>query len=199
MRLDTCTMIVVGLWIMAVTSGTAHAGDHKVVDEAKLFSSDAVRYTSPILDQIHDQLHHDLMIETFASIPEDLRPLQAREEKATFYNNWVISEARKHGVNGVFILVTKDPPHVQVGVGNKTRENDFTLADRDELVGQLADAFHKGSFNDGLLDAARFVRKAMARNEKVKLPPDTQPVHVSAATAPATSPTSRAAAGESNK
>lgn len=153
----------------------AGAGEHQVRDEAHVFPPDMVNRVDRVLDQIHDQLHKDLMVETFPSIPDELRQTLERQGAQEFYNNWIITEARRLGVNGVFILITKDPPHLQVGVGKETREKAFTVADRDQLVQPLADAFRNGDFGGGLLHAAQFVRDTMAKNLGITLVPDSQP------------------------
>jgi uncharacterized membrane protein YgcG len=98
----------------------------------------------------------------------------------------VNTEARKLGVNGVFILISKVPPHIQVGVGLETRTKAFTFKDRDELVDRMIENFHNRQFDKGLMDAVNFVRQRMAANLGLPLPKEvatTQPT-----SAPATEP-----------
>jgi uncharacterized membrane protein YgcG len=180
--------IVTGMGVLA-GAGTARAGEHEVRDDAGLFRPGFVKLADEVLDDIHARTNKDLMIQTFPTIPEEMRATAQQQDKQGFYDHWVISEARAHNVNGVFILITKDPPHIQVGVGKETREKAFTFKDRDELVAKLAEDFHDHQFDRGLMDAANFVRQRMASNQGIPVPRE----------APTTQPASAPVANETNK
>lgn len=148
-----------------LTAGAvAAAGIHQVWDEAHFAKPQSVSQIDQILAEIHDRFSKDLMIETFPCIPEDLKQKYQEQGKEKFYEGWTRSEAFQLGVNGVMVLVTGDPPHLQVEVGLDTRQKAFTLDDRNELVEVLVRAFEKKDFNGGMLQAAQFVRDRMARN-----------------------------------
>ena len=180
--------ILVGVGVLA-GAGTARAGEHQVRDDAGLFRPGFVKLADEVLDDIHARTNKDLMIETFPTIPDQMRASAQQQDKQGFYDHWMISEARAHNVNGVFILITKDPPHIQVGVGKETREKAFTFKDRDELVDKLTDNFRDHQFDRGLMEAANFVRQRMASNLGIPLPKQT----------PTTQPTSAPVASETNK
>lgn len=142
----------------------ASAGIHQAWDEAHFVKHQTLDKINQVLQEIRDHSGKDLMIETFASIPDDLKPNLQKDGKDKFYATWARSEAYQLGVNGVIILITGDPPHLQIEVGRDTQNKAFTLADRDELVKKLADAFSAKDFDGGLLMAAQFVRDRMAQN-----------------------------------
>jgi uncharacterized membrane protein YgcG len=169
------------------TSRPAVAGVHQVWDEAHFVKLATIEQVDQVLDAIHDRFGKDLMIETFASIPDDLKATLQKDGKEKFYEGWSITEGRELGVNGVLILVTGDPPHIQVTVGLDTRKKAFTLADRDELLAQLATSFRAKDFDGGMTHAAQFVQDRMARNLGGAAPA-TQP-----ASQPAALPTTRPA------
>jgi uncharacterized membrane protein YgcG len=150
--------------VVIAMAGIASAGIHQVWEEAHFVKVQTVDQIDLVLADIHERFGKDLMIETFASIPDDLKPNVQKDGKEKFYETWTRSEAYQLGVNGVMILITGDPPHLQVEVGSDTQKKAFTLADRDELVKNLAGAFRQKKFDDGLLAAAEFVRDRMARN-----------------------------------
>ena len=167
------------------SNGTARAGEHQVRDDAGLFRPGFVKLADEVLDDIHARTGKDLMIESFPTIPDEMKESAGRQDKQAFYDHWVISEARAHNVNGVFILITRDPPHIQAGVGKETREKAFTFKDRDELVEKLTEAFREHQFDRGLMDGANFVRQRMASNLGISLPkevPTTQPASAPSAT-----------------
>ena len=174
-------------------ASAAPAGIHQAWEEAHFAKPQTIEQISQILEDIHARFGKDLMIETFPSIPDDLKPALQKDGKETFYEKWTRSEAYQLGVNGVMILITGDPPHLQVEVGTSTREKAFTLADRDELVKKLAERFRNKDFDNGLLEAAQFVQERMGKNLGVggAVEPVTRPATVPAAptTRPAASPT----------
>ena len=166
---------------IALGAPLSRAGVHQVWDQAHFVSQQTIDQVDAILDDIHQRFGKDLMIETFASIPDDLKPNLQKDGKDHFYQTWTRSEADQLGVNAIMILITGDPPHLQIEVGTETQKKIFTIADRDELVQRLAGEFRQKKFDDGLKDAAEFVRDRIAQN--AALPPATQP-----ATRPATQP-----------
>lgn len=173
------TFLVVAAMVASLAR-PAPAGIHQAWDEAHFVKVQTIEQIDQILDDIHARFGKDLMIETFASIPDDFKPNLEKEGKDKFYAGWTRSEAYQLGVNGVIILITGDPKHLQVEVGRETQTKAFTLADRDELIEKMADAFKAKDYDNGLLGAAQFVRDRMARNlgggGATPPPPATQPV-----------------------
>jgi len=151
-------------FVVMTLGGNAVAGVHHVWDEAHFLKPQSVSQIDQVLADIHGRFGKDLMIETFPSIPDDLKQRYQEQGKEKFYEGWTRSEAFQLGVNGVMVLVTGDPPHLQVEVGLETRQKAFTLDDRNELVDILVKAFEKKDFDGGMLQAAEFVRDRTARN-----------------------------------
>lgn len=149
--------------------GAARAGIHQTWDQAHFAKEQTLEQVNQILDEIHGRFGKDLMIETFASIPDDfkakLQEAQGKQGgKDQFYAGWTRAEAVQLAVNGVMILITGDTRHLQVEVGLQTQSRAFTLADRDELTEKMGELLHKNDFDGAMLLAAQFVRDRMARN-----------------------------------
>jgi len=132
----------------------------QVRDNAGFFSAGAVREADQIIRKIKADHGEDLLIETFATVP-DGTARQVKEmdggERNRYFERWAQRRAEEAGVNGVYVLICKDPGHVQVEVGNKTQRKAFTLGERDELMRLIRDRFKKKEYDAGLLDGARFV------------------------------------------
>jgi uncharacterized membrane protein YgcG len=156
------------------------AGVHQVWDEAHLFKAETLLDVEPVLLDIDAKYYKDLMIETFPSIPDDLKNAHSTQDMTKFYEGWSIVEGNALKVNGILIIITAQSRHLHVYVGLDTRKKAFTLADRDELVNLLTTAFKARNYDGGLLDGVKFVRDRMAKN--LAEAPATQP----------TSPTSQA-------
>ena len=117
--------------------GVCHAAAGGVVDNAGFFSEQAKSDATRSIADMERRYHKDLFIETFKEIPPELRNGVNVQDKAAagrICEKWALSLARQKGVNGVFVLLVKEPSHLQVLVGNDTQTLAFTLQNRDELV-----------------------------------------------------------------
>jgi uncharacterized membrane protein YgcG len=137
--------------------GRALGGIHQVWDQAHLFKYETIQQADEILQEIHDKYHKDLMIETFASIPDDFKGKLDQQGPDKFFDGWAMAEGQELHLNGLLILVCGQPRHIQVALGLATRQKAFTDADRSELVELI-------QFDKGLLDGIRFVRDRIEKN-----------------------------------
>jgi uncharacterized protein len=152
----------------------------EVRDEAGFFSADAIQKANEVIKEIHKDFKKDLLIETYKTLPADKleefkkveKDKAAREE---FFQKWARQRGKQAEVNGVIILITKEPGHLEIEVGNETQKRDFTNADRRELrdlmVGKFKDAAKakdetdkKKLHDEALLEGVRFVQKTMKSN-----------------------------------
>jgi hypothetical protein len=166
--------LLVGL--LATTALAAIVAE--VRDEAGFFSADAVRRANEVIDDIHRDFKKDLLIETFKTVPADKADEFKKLDKgahAKFYNDWAIQRARTAKVNGVYVLIVKDPGHLQVEVGNETREKAFTIENRNKLAEIMTrkfrdardakeDAEKQKIYDQALTDGVRYVFSTMKSN-----------------------------------
>lgn len=87
-----------------------------------------------------------------------------KEGRSKFFQEWANSRARRRRVEGVYILICKTPPHLQIEVGKQTEKEAFTIQDRNKLREILISAFGKKEYDRGLLEGAQFVAKALDDN-----------------------------------
>lgn len=164
----------------------ARAGIHQVWDPAHFFKAETLLEVDPILQDIDRKFYKDLMVETFPSIPDDLKRLYQEKGKEKFFQDWAAYEGGRIKLNGVLILISAEPRRVEVSIGLDTRRKAFTEADRVELVQHLTGAFSQGSFDKGLVDAVKFVQDRMDKNLSASA---TQPATQPGAASPTTRPT----------
>jgi uncharacterized membrane protein YgcG len=151
------------------------AGIHQVWDEAHFFKPETIVQVDQMLAGIHEKFHKDLMIETFASIPDDFKQKYQQDGKEKFFENWAASEGASLQLNGLIILVCGDPRHIQIELGKATRQKAFTEADRDELLRILTASFRSNDFDKGMISGAQFVHDRMEKNLTDVNPPTTRP------------------------
>lgn len=157
------------IWLLAplilLLSGIiSHAASNGVRDDAHFFSANAIQQANQVIQQIDQRHQKDLLIETVPTITADKKDEYDPQNKNTFFQRWADERAQQQGVNGVYILICKDPSHLQVEPGNKTRMRLFTLADRDQLSHRLLADFRQKQFDQGLMDAVQFVQQRMDTN-----------------------------------
>src|SRR3954471_12745086 len=118
------------------SAGTAQLAKADVRDGAGIFKPATVSKANEIISRIQEKHHKNMVVETFASAPagsEQKAKSKDEKERNEFFRDWAIRRAESVGVNGIYVLISKSPGHVQVVVGNETAKHDFTNADRDHL------------------------------------------------------------------
>lgn len=140
------------------------SAEPRIIDGGMFFGGEAVSEAEDVLRAVKLASGRDVVVETFAAVPEELREELARDGKDKFYEAWLNRLARRRGVRGVFVLMTREPGRVQVGVDRDTRQRVFTVADREALRDILVKGFRVKQFDRGLLDGVRFVRARIALN-----------------------------------
>ncbi len=71
--------------------------------------------------------------------------------------------ARRRRVEGIYVLISKTPPHLQIEVGKQTEKKAFTIEDRSKLREILISAFGKKEYDRGLLEASAIRRQGLRR------------------------------------
>ncbi|MFN4261517.1 MAG: TPM domain-containing protein [Gemmataceae bacterium] len=135
-----------------------------VRDQANFFNPAAVREADMGIQEIHRRFGKDLMIETFPAIPAGLKEKYEELGQATFFQDWARSRARDLQVNGIYVLICREPGRVQTEIGNETARQAFTPSNRQELTNILLTHFRDKNYDQGLLQAVAYVEKTMAAN-----------------------------------
>jgi TPM domain len=172
-RVLTATLL---LGLLSV-GGKAQAAVAEVRDEAHFFSAGAVAEANDSIKEIKQRYMKDLLIETIVLVPEDKKDeANSSDEKVKghFFANWAIQRARAQGVNGIYVLITREPGHVEVVVGNQTRTV-FPDEERHRLSQLLLTHFRQKEYDEGLRAAVKDVRSVLS----------TAPTTGTSATAPA--------------
>lgn len=145
-------------------AGRAAAVASEIKDGGKFFSDDAVKKTNEQIREIARKYDKDLLVETFATVPEDKVEKvkeMSRAEKDKFFDEWAKQRAEKAVVNGVYILVTKEPAHVHVEISGKAGTA-LPSAFRERLVERLLEDFRGKKFDEGLQGAVKLVQEKLA-------------------------------------
>ena len=136
----------------------------EVKDEAGFFSPEAVKKAIHEIVAIDQRYAKELVVETFKEIPADRKKDYSPDKRKEFFYKWAQERARANKVNGVYVLICKDPPHLQVEVGNETQKKAFTIKDRDKMAQMLLKQFREKKFDDGLAEAVKFFETTLKSN-----------------------------------
>jgi hypothetical protein len=139
----------------------------EIHDEGKFFSPDAIKQANDIIREISRQSGRDLLIETFPSVPADQADkvkAMSTDERTKFFRQWAEERARQAVVNGVYILVTKEPRHLEVLYTEKARDA-FGQEAYEKLRAELLKDFRAQQYDGGLLAAAKFVQERFAKSK----------------------------------
>ena len=170
------------LWLTAILAAfllatpPAWAAVPEVRDQTRLFRPETVEQADAILQDIKRVHNQELAIETYSSIPADRQAAwQAEsndpEKRTLFFAEWGRERFRALNVNGIYMLITKDPDHLQIEVGNVTVGRAFTMENRDRVDKIMVPRLERKDYDDALLAGVEYVRRAMNENLSGSAPP----------------------------
>ncbi len=137
-------VLVVGLAVC----GLVQAAPPEVKDDAGFFTPAAVSQANTNIQNIKRLYKKDLHLETFPEVPAELAEALAKDKKKTL-TDWAASQAVKNKVSGIYVLICKDPPHLEVLVDNATIKKAFPAKDRDNLARSLAGRLPRQKIRSG--------------------------------------------------
>lgn len=166
-RLGILTALLAG-------AGLAQAQSGAIRDTAAFFSETSKAEAGRNITELGRRFKKDLVIETFREIPEAMRQgvnLQDKPAVNRLFEQWTVQQAKQLRVNGIYILLTKDPAHLQVVVGDETQKNAFTLKDREALASLMLARLRAKQNDEALVEGVNFVTTTMASHAAARARP----------------------------
>lgn len=159
-------LLLGGLGLLAPTPiGAAGPPDgFRIRDQGKFFSKEALDKAEAVITTIKKDYKQDLLIETFAAIPEELKGKYDEKAKSAFFENWARQRYNREGVSGISLLLCRQPQYLFVEMGKDTEKRAFTPANRKELVTVITSRFKQQEFDQGLLAGVNFVRETLDKS-----------------------------------
>ena len=160
------TILALGLAVTTLLSTSISLADvGGIRDDGGFFSESAKSEASRKISEIQRKYKKDLLIETFKEIPDEIKQSVDLEDKAALgrlFEQWTVKQAKQQKVNGVYILLTKVPAHIQIVVGNETQNKAFTLMDRTNLTSLMLSKLRTKQNDEALSEGVNFVLTTMA-------------------------------------
>jgi uncharacterized membrane protein YgcG len=164
-RWAACAALLTGLWAW---NAALAAVAPEVRDDAKMFSPAALKKADEGIRKIFVDHDRDLLIETFASVPtEELEKVKAmdKSEKTTYFTRWAKERVSQRAVNGVYVLICKEPRFVRAGVVEKM-PHQFPKGFNEVVEETLIKEFKDGHFDEGLDHVVRLVQDKLEKQGK---------------------------------
>jgi hypothetical protein len=145
-----------------------------VHDEAKLFSKEAIEQANKTIVKIKEKHGKDLFIETIESGEKD-KDARAKWTKARFND---------FGIDGIYIVISKDPSFFRDFVGDNTRSNGYFTTGNIEKMNEILKGgiLKKDKRDEALIEVANYTLEVMNEHARAKgntpQPKKNQPVAV---------------------
>jgi hypothetical protein len=157
-------------WVGLVAGCLVLAGPARAIyppgvkDEGKFFTKEGLEKADKKVREIYAKYRKDVVVETYMSPPEGKALPEDREKRAEFYREWAEKRIKELGVNGVYILVTRKPPHLHMEVDELTRKKAFTQSDRNKAAKKMLAEFKDKKFDAGLMSALESIEESLKAN-----------------------------------
>ncbi len=158
-------LALAGLALVGLTSSARAAVSARVNDAGGFFSAAAIDQANAKIHAIRRDFGKDLLVETFAKIPDNLQARYQELGKARFFPEWADRRAAEARIVGVYIMLCRAPARLQVEVGKTTRLKAFPQSDHDRLVRQMLPLLSAKQYDQALLQAVDFVAAALRQNQ----------------------------------
>jgi hypothetical protein len=140
----------------------------EIRDDGKFFSAEAIKKADERIAAISRKYDRDVLIETFASVPdadkEKVKAMDAKE-RADYSLAWAKERAHKRVVNGVYILICKEPHILRIGVDER-EPHKFPAGTQAAIDKELVKELKEGHFDEGLDQVLKIVEDRLAAAKK---------------------------------
>lgn len=168
-RILLAPILMVGAWLIAGPAmAQSKSAARLVQDDAGMFSAKAKDQANADIGKIKTSFKKDLAVETVARAPEPSEKVTP-EAKRRFYNEWALDRFKNQQVNGVYVVLAKEPHILRIVVGDETRrQNVFTLSDEEKLTSIMLAEMKAGKPDSALTKATEFVYTTMATHKQAR-------------------------------
>lgn len=136
----------------------------RIKDQAHLFSPEAIKKATEELRDLAQRFEREVVVETYPRVPaDDVDKVRAmsREERSKYFRTWASQRLRSAAINGVLILICKEPSHLEVQFSGHLRSI-FSEKDAQRIAELMIARFRDKKFDEGLLEAIGAIRDKLA-------------------------------------
>ena len=133
----------------------------EVRDKGKFFSEEAIKKANDDIREIARKYDREILVETFPTPPESkLEQVKAmkKDERTKFFKEWAHERIKAENVNGLYVLVSREPAHLYVDVAGARARAVLDEAYTKQIIAKLLSQFRDKEFDKGLATAVEMVR-----------------------------------------
>lgn len=170
-------VICAASWLVGLSAVSLQASE--IRDDAKFFTEATVAKATQDLKALEKNHRLSMNVETHPVIPADKKGSFNTLDKSgreRFFSDWTLERARESKARGIFVLITKEPGHVQLIVSPNLRERGFSEVQRTALRDSFLKSFREKKFDQGLVNAVSYLESASLRLKDSRLVPTSAPI-----------------------
>jgi len=155
-RLPVVRSLQSGLIGLAVLVCGAALPAAEVKDNAGYFSAPALQQANQKIAELEKKHQTQIHVETYDSVPEADKAASVRwsaADRGRYFDSWITKRAGLLNAKGVFILICKNPPHLDVAAGKSLKSRGFQQTQRASVQNTLLANFRKKEYDQGLTAA----------------------------------------------
>jgi uncharacterized membrane protein YgcG len=158
-------LIVLAAWLLP--AGPAQAVyPPPVKDDGKFFTKEGLEKANKKIREIYEKYRKDVVVETLAELTEEQKKKMKDEKESKFFVTLALARLKELGVNGIYIVISKNPRFLQIEMDPGTRKTVFTNKDRQGVREKFFAAFREMKFDEGLLEALDAIEAALKAKTK---------------------------------
>src|SRR5262249_6199694 len=116
---------VLAAWL--VPAGPARAVFPPAIkDDGKFFKPETLEKANKKIREIYEKYRKDVVVETIAMLSADQEKKLKDEGKGKFFTTLALDRSKELGVNGLYIIFSKQPQHYYIHIDTETRKKVFT-------------------------------------------------------------------------
>ncbi len=142
----------------------AKAAEPKITDRAEFFSKSAVDRAMAKMQDIQRRFKVTVVVETFPSIPENMKAQYKPAEKEKFFRRWAETRAADEGIKGVYVLICRKPGYLQIEPDESVARKAFTLSERNVLVRTATGLMENKQYDAAELEIANTIEFNVEEN-----------------------------------
>ena len=137
----------------------------EVRDKAKFFSDEAVKKANDDIRELARKYDREILVETFPAPPEGkVEKVKAlnKDERTKFFKEWAHERIKAENVNGLYVLVCREPAHLYVDVAGARARAVLDETYTQKIIAKLLSLFRDKEFDKGLATTVEMVRARLA-------------------------------------
>ncbi len=89
----------------------------------------------------------------------------SKDDRAAYFRQWARERMKEQQVDGIYILICKQPAHLTVEIPARL-EGQFNEKAKKELADLLLTNFREKKYDEGLKEAVKFVQETLAKSKE---------------------------------